>query len=97
MEMSDDLHKINDLYSDHLKDVEHILIVTDQALASIPNVRTFTAGAKFTVKGGGMEEEAEVEVLNENGEVEEAEEEVVEEEEDDDDENQNEVDKEAKE
>lgn len=52
-EMSDDLTKINELYSEHLKDVDHILNVLDEAILSIPNVRTFKAGSKFTVKGGG--------------------------------------------
>jgi hypothetical protein len=29
MEMSDDLNKINELYAEHLKDIDHILIVID--------------------------------------------------------------------
>lgn len=44
MEMSDDLHKLNENYGDSLKSVEHVLIVIDKALANIPNVRTFKAG-----------------------------------------------------
>jgi hypothetical protein len=44
MDMSDDLSRLNDIYGMFLKDVDHLLIVIDQALASIPNVRAFKAG-----------------------------------------------------
>lgn len=53
MELSDDLNKINELYAEHLKDVDRILIVIDQTLSCIPNVHTFKTGKKFSVAGGG--------------------------------------------
>ena len=63
MELSDDLHKLNEKYGDQLKNVNQILIVIDMALSSIPNVRTFQAGKKFTVKGDRKEEVADIEVI----------------------------------
>jgi hypothetical protein len=49
MDLSDDLHKINDNYGDHVTGVAGLALVIDQALAAIPNVVAFKSGQKFDV------------------------------------------------
>lgn len=59
MFISDDLHRMLETYKDHLQDIDSMLYVVNQAIASIPNVRTFKVGQRFVFKGGGNEQEAE--------------------------------------
>ena len=47
--MSDDLHKLLDTYKDHLINIDNMIFVINEAISSIPNVRTFKAGKKFKV------------------------------------------------
>lgn len=49
MDLSDDLHKINENYGDHVTGVSSLALVIDQALAAIPNVVAFKSGQKFDV------------------------------------------------
>ena len=55
--VSDDLHKILEVYKSSLTDIERMLYAINQALQSIPNVRTFKAGKRFNIKGGQEEED----------------------------------------
>lgn len=52
MELSDNLHQIKDLYSDHIVPIEHLTIVIDQALAVIPNIKGFKANMNYASKAG---------------------------------------------
>jgi hypothetical protein len=49
MDLSDDLHKINENYGDHVTGVPGLALVIDHALAAIPNVVAFKSGQKFDV------------------------------------------------
>ncbi len=44
MDLSDDLHKINENYGDHVTGIASLALVIDQALAAIPNVVAFKSG-----------------------------------------------------
>jgi hypothetical protein len=44
MDLSDDLHKINENYGDHVTGVPGLALVIDHALAAIPNVVAFKSG-----------------------------------------------------
>ena len=44
MDLSDDLHKINENYGDHVTGVPSLALVIDQALAAIPKVDAFKSG-----------------------------------------------------
>jgi hypothetical protein len=41
MEMSDDLNKINEQYSEHIRGVEHILNVIEKTLSAMPDETAF--------------------------------------------------------
>lgn len=53
MEMSDDLHRISELYTEHVHGIDHLVLVIDFTLAAIPNVKAFKAGQNFQVKSAG--------------------------------------------
>lgn len=61
MNISDDLHRILETYKEHLQDIDRMLFVINQAISSIPNVRTFKAGHRFAFKGGEEEQEVKLE------------------------------------
>jgi len=54
MDLSDDLHKINETYSEHVTGIGNLVQVIDKALASIPNVSTFKSGQNFNVKSAAQ-------------------------------------------
>lgn len=58
--MSDDLHKLLDTYKKHLINIDQIIGYINEALSSIPNIKTFKAGRKFMIEGGLEDEEAQV-------------------------------------
>lgn len=60
MDMSDDLHKINEQYSENVTGVASLVLTIDYALSSIPNVKAFQTGQRFDVKAGAGGGEAQI-------------------------------------
>lgn len=52
MDLSDNLHYIKEMYSEHIVAIEHLLIVIDQALAVVPNIKGFKANINYAIKAG---------------------------------------------
>jgi hypothetical protein len=52
MEMSDNLHYLKDMYGEYLAGIDHLMIVLDQSLLAIPNVKAFKAGLNYAIKAG---------------------------------------------
>lgn len=52
MELSDNLHSIKELHGEHIVAIEHLVIVVDQALAVIPDIKGFKASLNYAVKAG---------------------------------------------
>ena len=50
--MSDNLHYLKEMYSEHLVGIDHMVITIDQSLAAIPNVKAFKAGLNYAIKAG---------------------------------------------
>lgn len=52
MELSDNLHSIKENYGEHIVAIEHVVIVIDQALAVIPDIKSFKASMNYAIKAG---------------------------------------------